>query len=336
MENDYIITSDGNLVSRAELRHWGVKGMKWGIRRYQNKDGSLTNAGKKRYAKLEAEMKVLKPKKTSKAEKAAETEKGARKKLVSEMTDDELRERTNRMRIEKEYYDAAHNLAVANPKQVSAGEKFMNSLLNDVIIPNAKSVGKDWVNKLMRESLGLNTKDNKDTKDNNSNKKDDRLEELEQKAKKLKAKKEIKEYKAEIKKLNDAKNKKDDELPPVKTWDDLEKKRKYLEAINNPGDNSNNQNNNNQNNNNKNNNNFGNNNSGNSNSNNNSTNNSNNNNSKAQQQSTNNKAPEQKPVTNTTKVKDVDYYSKESEKEVDRLLAEIDDYGWELYEKYYR
>lgn len=32
-----------------ELYHHGVKGMKWGVRRYQNKDGSLTPAGKKRY-----------------------------------------------------------------------------------------------------------------------------------------------------------------------------------------------------------------------------------------------------------------------------------------------
>lgn len=31
-----------------ELYHHGIKGMKWGIRRYQNKDGSLTDAGKKR------------------------------------------------------------------------------------------------------------------------------------------------------------------------------------------------------------------------------------------------------------------------------------------------
>lgn len=31
-----------------ELYHFGVKGMKWGVRRYQNKDGSLTEAGKKR------------------------------------------------------------------------------------------------------------------------------------------------------------------------------------------------------------------------------------------------------------------------------------------------
>lgn len=34
-----------------ELYHWGIKGMKWGVRRYQNKDGTMTNAGKKRYAR---------------------------------------------------------------------------------------------------------------------------------------------------------------------------------------------------------------------------------------------------------------------------------------------
>ena len=32
-----------------ELYHFGIKGQKWGVRRYQNKDGSLTPAGKKRY-----------------------------------------------------------------------------------------------------------------------------------------------------------------------------------------------------------------------------------------------------------------------------------------------
>jgi hypothetical protein len=37
------------LISEEELRHHGIKGQKWGVRRYQNKDGSLTCAGKKRY-----------------------------------------------------------------------------------------------------------------------------------------------------------------------------------------------------------------------------------------------------------------------------------------------
>lgn len=34
-----------------ELYHYGKKGMRWGVRRYQNSDGSLTAAGKKRYAR---------------------------------------------------------------------------------------------------------------------------------------------------------------------------------------------------------------------------------------------------------------------------------------------
>lgn len=31
------------------LMHYGIKGMKWGVRRYQNEDGTLTSSGRKRY-----------------------------------------------------------------------------------------------------------------------------------------------------------------------------------------------------------------------------------------------------------------------------------------------
>lgn len=38
----------GALFSEAYLEHHGILGMKWGVRRFQNKDGSLTSVGKKR------------------------------------------------------------------------------------------------------------------------------------------------------------------------------------------------------------------------------------------------------------------------------------------------
>ena len=38
-----------DLIGSDELYHHGIKGQKWGVRRFQNKDGSLTTKGKKRY-----------------------------------------------------------------------------------------------------------------------------------------------------------------------------------------------------------------------------------------------------------------------------------------------
>lgn len=170
-----------------ELTHWGIKGMRWGVRRYQNDDGSLTNAGKKRYASemqfLKEKERSLKKRQTAKdkidklnAKRKALNEwedelngkrvpsKPVHKKTASEMTMEELWERTARMQAEANYYNAQKNLSSAIPKKVSAGQKFVSSLMSDVVAPAAKNVGRSWLENTLKDKLGLNEKDKKDTK----------------------------------------------------------------------------------------------------------------------------------------------------------------------------
>lgn len=90
-----------NTVYSDELQHHGIRGMRWGVRRYQNKDGSLTPAGEKRYNK---EMEALK-KETAKVkaeEKAAATRRKTQAKIDKlEAKKQELEERKKALRDEK-------------------------------------------------------------------------------------------------------------------------------------------------------------------------------------------------------------------------------------------
>ena len=164
-----------------ELYHHGTKGMKWGIRRYQNKDGSLTAAGKKRYGtkanfeRVQAAKKVAdkanskqaKARRKANERTAAEiakyrkkagikdepkTDTKPKKKTMSEMSDEELIGAINRKRLEQQY-------AALNPEKVSKGKQFLNSLKDDILIPTAKSVGKDFAIKKAKDYLGLNDKE---------------------------------------------------------------------------------------------------------------------------------------------------------------------------------
>lgn len=56
MDNDILRAID---ESSEFLEHWGIKGMRWGVRRYQNKDGSLTPAGEARKKKILQDPKLL-------------------------------------------------------------------------------------------------------------------------------------------------------------------------------------------------------------------------------------------------------------------------------------
>lgn len=92
----------------CEMLHSGVKGMKWGVRRYQNKDGSLTPLGKKRTGK--------------KVDIHDDYKKAHNRKSVKSMSDAELRSRLNRLDMEKRY-------SQMNPSTVNKGKNYVNTAI---------------------------------------------------------------------------------------------------------------------------------------------------------------------------------------------------------------
>lgn len=124
MSNNYILTSDG------ELYHWGIKGMKWGVRRYQNEDGTLTEAGKKRlvkrvqradannnpsYARTLAEEAFDNYRSTSKSYQTAKTSKKKLDELKREISDQA--DRYAEGKIGKSYKDISKEIKTYEIKQ---------------------------------------------------------------------------------------------------------------------------------------------------------------------------------------------------------------------------
>lgn len=105
------------------LEHWGIKGMKWGRRRFQNKDGSLTPEGKKRYAD-ESDDKDNEAAKTAERRERALKSSNAREVYNNRdvLTTEELRERLNRISVEKQLAEAA------STARIDKAKRFVNSI----------------------------------------------------------------------------------------------------------------------------------------------------------------------------------------------------------------
>ena len=141
-----------------ELYHHGVKGMKWGVK----KTPVRSSSGNTRKQKFNT-MSLFKKKKITRNASVAKSS-PAKTKSVKDMSDDELRRKIERVRLEQQYQQL-------NPPTVSRGQKIAKRVMNHVIVPAAEEAGKQIVKSILTNSankaLGINTNNG----NNNNNKK---------------------------------------------------------------------------------------------------------------------------------------------------------------------
>lgn len=143
-----------------ELYHHGVKGMKWGVR----KTPVISSSGATRKRKSNTLSLFKKTTRNASVSKSSP----AQTKSVKDMSDDELRRKIERVRLEQQYQQL-------NPPTVSRGQKIAKRVMDHVIVPAAEEAGKQIVKSMLTNSankaLGINTNNGNNNNNNNNNKK---------------------------------------------------------------------------------------------------------------------------------------------------------------------
>jgi len=166
----------------GELYHHGIKGQKWGVRRFQNPDGTLTAAGKDRYGSGSQRFEALKSKVKSGAKVVGRAVKKAankatkavadqmKKRHPSLMTDEELKRNIERVAMEKKYKQALADMKADkfSSRTIAAVEdaasKSLSRFGTDVASNLAKNVTKSKSEKIKEKEAELVARQNYDNR----------------------------------------------------------------------------------------------------------------------------------------------------------------------------